>query len=200
MKLISASLDYEVFHASGKPSLKPTRITYKFKIRLEQLYKTALNLFSLKTQPFRKSAIVSVPCISIILFFSLTGFQEYEELGPYSIAQLNLKYVDWFNAGQIDSIGLMYQENACFIPYNHVEIHGRKNIKKYYRALYNSGFRFYKNESKVLMVKDSITVERGIWLANNNINYTGTYLAHWKLSSNGRWHIENSMSNGDNIK
>ena len=89
-------------------------------------------------------------------------------------------------------------DNACMIPDNYREIHGRENIKGYYHFLYNTGFRFTKNDSKTMIVSDSIAIDRGIWAANLNVNLTGTYLTQWKLF-NGKWYIENEMTNTDYI-
>lgn len=194
LKLIFQCLDYEMFNSSGKSAFEKNEMAHD-----SSAFRTGgLDIFDPSRYTLRTLALVSIPFISLILFFSLSGFQENETLAPYSVAELNRKYVHWFNDGQIDSIGFMYQKNACYIPFNHTEIHGRRNIVKWYNDLYESGFRFYKNESKAVIVTDSIIVERGVWHANNKTNMTGTYLTQWRRT-NGKWYVENGMSNGDNI-
>lgn len=182
LKLIFKNVDFEAFNRSER---KPKTADW--------------HILKIRTHPWGKWAFLSISLTSLVLFFSLSGFQENNEvLPPYSFSELNIKYVDWFNSGQIDSIGLLYLNNACAIPYNHEEIHGRKNIVKWYRSLYESGFRLYKRESKAIIETDSILIERGVWHGNNQINMTGTYLAQWRRL-NGRWYQENSMSNGDSL-
>ena len=201
IKLIFKNLDYDIYNSFGKLSYKLDRIAYRFNIRLEQFFKYVLDLFNLKTNTMRKLTILSVPCISIILLFLFIGLDtksQENKNAKATIAELNPKFVDWFNNGQIDSIGLMYLDNACMIPDNYREIHGRENIKGYYHFLYNTGFRFTKNDSKTMIVSDSIAIDRGIWAANLNVNLTGTYLTQWKLF-NGKWYIENEMTNTDYI-
>ena len=199
VKLIFESLDYEIYNSFGKFTYKLDRMAYRIKIWLEQFYKYVLDLFNLKTNTMRKIAILSVPCISIILFFLFIGLdtkaQDNEKVKE-TLTELNSKFVDWFNTGQIDSIGLMYLDNACMIPDNYREIHGREYIKGYYSFLYASGFRFTENKSKSIIISDSIAIDRGVWKADINIQMTGTYLTQWRFF-NGKWHIENEMTNTD---
>ena len=201
VKLIFTNLDYEIYNSFGKLSYRLDRTAYWVKIWLEQFYKYGLDLFNLKTNTMRKISILSVPCISIILlvlFMGLDAKAQDKEKVKAILTESNTKFVDWFNAGQIDSIGLNYLDNACMIPDNYREIHGRENIKAYYLFLYNTGFRFTSNESKLMIVTDSIAIDRGTWTSGLNINITGTYLSQWKLSD-GKWYIENEMTNADFI-
>ena len=103
---------------------------------------------------------------------------------------------NYYNTGQMDSIASMYRENSCMIPSNYKEIHGKENIKGYYLFLFNSGFRFTGGESKSLIITDSLAIDRGTWISGSNMNLTGTYLCQWKLSE-GKWYIENEMTNTD---
>jgi transcriptional regulator with XRE-family HTH domain/ketosteroid isomerase-like protein len=199
VKLIFESLDYDIYNSFGKFSYKLDRAAYRIKIWLEQFHKYILDLFNLKTNTMKKIAILSVPGISIILCFLFMGVEtqaQDNKKAKQTLTEFNSKFVDWFNTGQIDSIGLMYLENACMIPDSHQEIHGRENIKGYYSFLYASGFRFKENNSKYISVSDSIAVERGVWKADINNKMTGTYLTQWRLSD-GKWYIENEMSNTD---
>ncbi len=201
IKLIFESLDYEIYNSFGKFTYKLDRTAYRIKIWFEQFYKYVLDLFNLKTNTMRKIAILSVPCISIILFSLFIGVdtkaQDNEKVKE-TLIELNSKFVDWFNTGQIDSIGLMYLDNACMIPDNYREIHGREYIKGYYSFLYASGFRFTENKTESFIISDSITVDRGVWKADLNIKLTGTYLTQWRIL-NGKWYIENEMTNTDFI-
>jgi transcriptional regulator with XRE-family HTH domain len=201
VKLIFTNLDYEIYNSFGKLSYRLDRTAYRLRIWLGQFYKNSLDLFNLKTSTMRKIAILSVPFISIILLFIFSGLDtkaQNKEKVKATLTEFNLKFPDWFNSGQIDSIGLMYHVNACMIPDNYREIHGRENIKAYYLFLYNSGFRFTRTDSRSLIVSDSILIDRGIWSATLYSKLTGTYLSQWKLSD-GKRYIENEMTNSDFI-
>jgi transcriptional regulator with XRE-family HTH domain len=196
VKLIFESLDYDIYNSFGKFSYKLDRAVYRIKIWLEQFHKYILDLFNLKTNTMKKIAILSVPGISIILCFLFMGVEtqaQDNKKAKQTLTEFNSKFVDWFNTGQID---FMYLDNDCMIPDNHREIHGREHIKGYYSFLYASGFRFTETNSKSIIISDSIIVERGVWKADLNINLSGTYLTQWRLSD-GKWFIENEMTNTD---
>lgn len=199
IKLIFECLDYEIYNSFGKFTYKLDRTAYRIKSWPGQFYKYVLDLFNLKTNTMRKLTILSLPCISIVLFFLFAGLdtkaQDNDKVKE-TLTELNLKFVEWFNTGQIDSVGLMYLENACTIPDNYQEIHGRENIKAYYTFLYATGFRFTENKSKSIIISDSIAVDRGVWKADLNIKLTGTYLSQYRFI-NGKWLIENEMTNTD---
>jgi len=199
VKLVFASLEYEIYDSFGKLSYKLDRSAYRIKIWLEQFYSYILDLFNLKTNTVKKVSILSVTSISIILSFFFMGLDtkaQDKEKVEATLTELNIKFNDWYNTGQIDSIASLYRENSCMIPSNYKEIHGKENIKGYYLFLFNSGFRFTGGESKSLIITDSIAIDRGTWISGSNMNLTGTYLCQWKLSE-GKWYIENEMTNTD---
>jgi len=201
VKLIFANLEYEIYNSFGKLSYRLDRTAYRIQIWLEQFYKYVLDLFNLKTNTMRKITILSVPFISIILlllFMGLNTKAQDKEKVKATLSELNSNFINWFNTGELDSIGLMYLDNACMIPDNYREIHGRENIKGYYSFLYSTGFRFTENKSKSMIITDSIAIDRGVWSADLNIKLTGTYLTQWRLY-NGKLYIENEMTNTDFI-
>ena len=201
IKIIFKSLDYDVYNSFGKLSYMLDSLAYMVKNWLEQAYKYFLELFNLKTNTMRKLMILSVPFLSIFLVLLLSGLDtnaQNEQTAKNAINEANSNFVKWFNSGQIDSIGLLYLEKPCMIPDNYREIHGRENIKGYYHFLYNTGFRFTENKSKTIIISDSIAIDRGVWKAVLNDNLTGTYLTQWRLY-NGKWYIENEMTNTDFI-
>ncbi|MCT4647615.1 MAG: helix-turn-helix domain-containing protein [Carboxylicivirga sp.] len=201
IKLIFENLDYEIYNSFGKLSYKLDSTAYKTKIRLEQFYQYVLDLFNLKTNAMKKITILSVSCIFIICSLLMIGpdtkAQNKEDTRTH-LNQKNSDIVRWFNSGQIDSIANMYLHNACLIPDNYREIHHRENILAYYQFLYDTGFRFSQTQTKKLIITDSIAIDRGIWLAQSDLQLSGTYLTQWRLF-NGKWYIENEMSNADFI-
>ena len=199
VKLIFTNLEYDIYNSFGKFSYRLDRIAYRLQPWLEQFYKYVFDLFNLKTNTMRKITILSVPCVSIILVFLLIGTDtkaQNKEKVKAEMAEFNSKFIRWINDGQIDSIGLKYLDNACMIPDNYREIHGREKIIEYYSFLFASGFRFTETKSKSIIISDSIAVDRGVWSAGVNSRLTGTYLTQWRLSK-GKWYIENEMTNTD---
>ena len=73
VKLVFASLEYEIYDSFGKLSYKLDRSAYRIKIWLEQFYSYILDLFNLKTNTVKKVSILSVTSISIILSFFFMG-------------------------------------------------------------------------------------------------------------------------------
>lgn len=149
----------------------------------------------------KKITILSIPCISIALLLLFTGQEtkaQDKEMVRSELNNFNAEFVNWFNAGRMDSIGMVYNENSCLVPANYQEVHGREDIIAYYSFLYQSGFRFRENKSKTMIITDSIVVERGVWTGELEILLTGTYLTQWRFSD-GKWLIENEMTNTDYI-
>jgi transcriptional regulator with XRE-family HTH domain/ketosteroid isomerase-like protein len=197
VKLIFQCLDYQIYDSFGKFTYRLDRLAYRTRTGLVQFYKYVLDLFNLKTHTMRKTTILSLPCIAIILLFLFIGTESKAQSHDKIIARIalqNTKFSEWFNAGQMDSLGSTYLENACMIPSNYREIHGRENIKGYYSFLHATGFRFTENTSRSIVISDSILVDRGVWKAGQ---MTGTYLTQWRLCKNGEWYIENEMTNTD---
>lgn len=198
IKLIFENLDYDIYNSFGRLSYKLDRMAYRNKLRLGQINRYVLDLFNLKTKTMKKITILSVPLVSLLILFLFTGLDskaQNKEKIKVQITESNIRFVNWFNSGQIDSIGMMYMENACMVPANYKEIVGRENIKGYYLFLYNTGFRFSKTESKYFKVTDAVAVDRGIWTANA-ANMSGSYLSQWRFV-NGKWLIENEMTNSE---
>jgi DNA-binding XRE family transcriptional regulator/ketosteroid isomerase-like protein len=197
VKLIFQCLDYQIYDSFGKFSYRLDRLAYRTRTGLGLFYKNVLDLFNLKTHTMRKITILSLPVITTILLFLFieteSKAQDRDKIIS-GIATQNALFAEWFNTGQFDSLGMVYLQNACMIPSNYKEIHGRENIKGYYSFLYATGFRFTENTSKAIVISDSVLVDRGVWKAGQ---MTGTYLTQWRLNKDGKWYIENEMTNTD---
>lgn len=205
IKIIFKSLDYDVYNSFGKLSYMLDSLAYRIQKWPGQAYKYVLELFNLKTNTMRKLMILSLPFLSLFLIFLFSGLDtnaQNEETAKNAINESNLKFEKWFNSGQIDSLGLLYSANSCMVPANYKTIHGRENVKEYFRFLYNTGFRFTESKTNELIISDSIAVERGAWSANivsdSQFLMTGAYLTQWQLV-NGEWYIKNEMSHSDAI-
>ncbi len=206
IKIIFAALDYNIYDSTKSLTSRFIRIEGTISKWLEQLYKYVIDLFNLKTKTMKKITILSVPFFTICAFllFSYNSNVKAQNrqaiISKFEKASSSSKFIRLFNSGQIDSLGMLYLDNACIMPDFPSSIMGRENINDYNRQLFNQGFRFTNIKSTFKVVNDSIAVERGIWAINvNSIPIaTGISLTQWRYL-NGQWQIENSMSKTDKV-
>ncbi len=206
VKLIFTNLEYEIYNSFGKFSYRLDRIAYRTQTWLEQFYNYILDLFNLKTNTMRKITILSVPFFAICAFLLFSYSTNVKAQNRQSIinkfenTSSNSKFIRLFNSGQIDSLGMLYLNNACLMPDFPSAITGRENINDYYRQLFNQGLRFSNIKTSFTVVNDSIAVERAIWAINTNSipSLTGASLTQWHYL-NGQWWIENAMSKTDKV-
>ncbi|MDP3311790.1 helix-turn-helix domain-containing protein [Lutibacter sp.] len=206
IKLIFENLDYEIYNSFGKFSYKLDRIAYRFKIRLEQFYKYIIDLFNLKTNTMKKLTILSIPFFALITFLlfsynsNVNAQNRQTIMNKFEDASSNSKFMQLFNSGEIDSLGMLYLNDASLIPDFPSSIVGRENIIGYYRQLFNQGFHFTNIKTTFKVVNDSIAVERELWaIKTNSIPIiTGASLIQWHYL-NGQWQIENLMSKTDKV-
>ncbi len=206
VKVIFECLDYGIYDSFGKFSYKLDRMAYRLKLWLEQLYRYVLDLFNLKTNTVKKITILSVPFLALCAFlaFSISSNAKAQSkqliLAKFEDARSASKFMRLFNTGQIDSLGMLYLENACIMPDFPSAIEGRANIIDYNKQLYEGGFRFSSIKSDFTLVNDFLAVERGSWaITLNSVPVsTGLSLTQWHYID-GEWLIENSMFKTDKI-
>ena len=206
IKLIFENLNYKIYNSFGKLSYRLDRTAYRIKRWLGLFYNYGLDLFNLKTNTMKKLTILSVPffAISAFLFFtynSLVNAQSMQViLASFEEVSSNSRFIRLFNSGEIDSLGMLYHHDACFMPDFPSPITGRENIIDYYSQLYNQGFQFTELKSTFTVVNDSIAVERDLWSISSISTpvLTGSSLTQWRYTD-GRWWIENAMSKTDRV-
>lgn len=206
IKIIFAALDYSIYDSTKSLTSRLMRIERIVVKWLEQLYKYVIDLFNFKTDTMKKITILSVPFIAIcaLLLFSYNSNVKAQSrqaiIKKYEKASSNSDFIRLFNSGEIDSLCMIYQINAYFMPDFPSIITGRENIGDYYRQLFNQGFRFTNLESTYTKISDSIAVERDVWAINSIVNtvLTGVSLTQW-CYMDGQWSIENSMSKTDKV-
>jgi transcriptional regulator with XRE-family HTH domain len=204
IKMIFAALDYNIYDSSKSITSRFMRVEHTVSKWLEQLYKYVIDLFNLKTNTMKKITILSVPFFAICAFLlfsynsNVKAQTKQAMIAKFEKASSGSKFTRLFNAGQIDSLGMLYLDNACIMPDFPSTITGRGNINDYYRQLFNQGFRFTNIKTTFRVVNDSIAVERGVWAINvHSVPIaTGVSLNQWHYL-NGQWWIENSMSKTD---
>jgi transcriptional regulator with XRE-family HTH domain len=204
LKVIFATLDYEFYDSSEVQRNKFSKTGFIISYWLEQAYEYVIDLFNLKTNKMKKLMILSVPVIAIgtlLLFFYSSNAKAQSKVeirAKFEIACSNSKFMNLYNSGNIDSIGLLYHDNACLMIDLPSTINGRKAIADYYKQLYNQGLRFTNIKTVSRNISDSFAVERGIWalgLSSAPIA-TGIFITQWHYK-NGAWCIENAISKTD---
>lgn len=200
IRIIFAALDYNIYDSSKRLS---NRLINNELIlnRLGHLYKYVIDLFNLKTHTMKKLLILSLPfltiCTVLILAYnsSAKAQSKMKIREQLEIASSNTKFMEFFNAGQIDSISVRYMDNACLMPDQYPMTNDIKSIHQYFSQLYDRGLRFAKLNSVSKIVTDSIAIDRGVWdvSLNSVVVSSGTYLTQWHYV-NGKWKIENEMS------
>jgi transcriptional regulator with XRE-family HTH domain len=206
IKTIFTALDYNFYDSTKEQSNRFTTIGSIISNWLEQSYKYFLELFNFKTNKMKKLIILSIPivtiCIVMLFAFSSNAKAQTRKAIREKLEKTSstLKFVQWFNSGQIDSISMRYLDNACMMPDEYPILHDRKSIYEYFKQLYDRGLRFTENKSVSIVISDSIAVDRGVWTVNlNSVPIsTGIYLTQWHYL-NEKWFIENEMSKSDKI-
>jgi transcriptional regulator with XRE-family HTH domain len=202
IKIIFTVLDYNIYDSAK--SITSMFMSFERAVSnwSEQLYKYVMDLFNLKTNTMKKLMILSVPFITIclVLIFSINSSAKAQAKLAIreNFERTSSKYIEWFNSGQIDSLGLLYLANACSMQPNGPTILGRENIVSSYLQMYNQGLRFSKLKSTFSVISDSLAVDRGVWNISDNsiVIASGNYLCQWHYI-NGKWWIENEMSKLD---
>lgn len=165
---------------------------------LEQMYNYTLELFNLKTNTMKKITILSTPallCLVVLFFTSFSASAQHKKKIKADFDDMNVEFIKWFNAGQIDSIGTMYHIHATFMPTGSPELKGREAIEGYYYFLYNAGFRFTENKSNDITIKKDLVIDKGTWRIKTSTTEEiyGNYLSNWCYIDN-KWYIDSEMS------
>ena len=208
IKTIFSALDYKFYDSQENLSNKFSKHALFISKRFEHLYRYFHELFNLKTNTMRKVSILSVPIfalLSLFLFFCFRSSAQDNIKIQKQIDISNKKFVQWFNSGQIDSLGLLYIDNANLIfdnifPIfndNLPAIKGRDGIKSYYTFYNLQKINFIERKSKKMVFDNSTVVDIGIIQLNgDSLKIKGTYFCQWHYKD-GKWVIENEMFNFD---
>ena len=206
IRIIFAALDYNVYDSSEVTLSRFTKTGFIITNWLEHLYKYVIDLFNLKTNTMKKLIILSMPFIGICTFLllsyssSVKAQTKTEILEKFEITSSNSRFMQLFNSGQIDLLGLEYLDNTCLMTDLPSTINGRKAVVDYNKQLFDQGFRFTNIKSISRNFSDSFVVERGMWAVS--INFvpiaTGIFINQWHYI-NGQWLIENAISKTDKM-
>jgi transcriptional regulator with XRE-family HTH domain len=188
LRAIFAVLDYD-FNASLDNSESKSNTTgLAFKKWLEQFYLYVLDLFNLKTNTMKKISILSITTLSLALIL-VTVFSESEAQTTAqikkNIIQSNKNFIEWFNAGQVDSIASLYDKDACLEGRGC----GKDFIVDYYK-LETTKYKCQELATSNITVNNDIALETGIWKFKlpTGVSLSGNYRSEWRLVNN-KWVI-----------
>ncbi len=194
VKLIFATLDYEIYSSFGKLSYKLDRMAYRLKIWLGQFYKYVLDLFNLKANTMRKITTLTAVflLIAIGLFFLTTESKAQSKSQVREIIEkLNNDLLVNFNNGEIDLMLTAYREDACLLPENCC---GIPCIKRHWSIELAKGYKFVELKTLSLSVSDTIAVEKGrfkiAWPSGPEMK--GMYLTEWRYADH-QWKMVNDV-------
>ncbi|MDR3652051.1 MAG: helix-turn-helix domain-containing protein [Paludibacter sp.] len=134
IKIIFSALECNMNDFSKNQSNKFTKAGFIVSKWLEQFYINVIDLFNFKTNKMKKLMILSVPLITIclVMLFLFSANVKAQTLiairEKLEKTSSNLKFEQWFNSGQIDSISMRYLKNACMMPDQYPTINDRKNM------------------------------------------------------------------------
>ena len=196
VKIIFKALDYSIHYLSQIKSAKQNEQLAVSYDEPGQFYKYFIDLFNLKTNTMKKISILtlSISLIFLSIFFinnqSLAQSTEKLEM---AINEANNKYLDWYNAGKIDSILTLYHDDACLIT--NKNNYGKEMIRQELSKTLGLNYKFVNLKSNSLNFSKKMAVDRGEFLIRfeNGLEVKGTYLTEWAYVKR-KWLIVNDIS------
>ena len=196
LKIIFKALDYSIHYLSQKKPGMPGNQAPEHLNWPGQFYKYFIDLFNLKTNTMKKISILTISLSLIvfsILIFNNQGLAQSSKKLEMAINEGNKNYLKWYNAGKIDSILTLYDENACVITERNN--YGKEMIRKQLLETMELEYKFVSLKSTSINSNKKIAVDRGEWIIRfeNGQEVKGTYLTEWAYI-NRKWLIVNDIS------
>jgi ketosteroid isomerase-like protein len=142
----------------------------------------------------------------IFIFFSLfliastvVTAQSAEEVRKI-IEQQNANAARWYTEGNIDSLVLIFAEDAWQMPPNNLPLIGREAIRKFWSQVVQWGKWEFTFQTQDVSVSSGMAVERGKYVLKFtagshappefvSFEDHGNYLVHWRLEKDGQWRV-----------
>ena len=170
---------------------------------ISEIKNPIMSLFNFKTNATKKIIILSVVSISLLSTFYITKSYRTQKLKAkhINLTNLNHKFIEYYNTGQLDSLSTLFTEDTWFMDVERQAFKNKKDIIKHYKTIYDLKIRIKEAETNFRVISDSIAVDRGNWFIGNKENsiaYHLFYMRQWRYY-NGKWQIENLITNTDYI-
>jgi ketosteroid isomerase-like protein len=142
----------------------------------------------------RTAAILTVAALA----GCATGPKQSADDVKQLIDQNNENAMRWYASGDIDSLALMFAEDAWQMPPNSAPLVGRESIRGFWRDAMKWGKWEFTLQALNVSVSGPIAVERGKYSLKftagaaappgmSSFQDRGHYLVHWRLEPDGKW-------------
>jgi uncharacterized protein (TIGR02246 family) len=142
----------------------------------------------------RTAAILALAAVAGCVMAPKQGADDVKRL----IEQNNANAVRWYASGDIDSLALMFAEDAWQMPPNSAPLIGRESIRQFWRGAVKWGKWEFTLQALDVSVSGPVAVERGRYALKftaggaappgmSSFQDRGHYLVHWRLEPDGRW-------------
>lgn len=102
--------------------------------------------------------------------------------------------------GDVQTLALLFAEDAWQMPPNNPPLVGRNAIREFWRAAVQWGSWNFTLTVQAVAVSDPIAIERGKYILNfaagsnappgvSSFEDRGNYLVHWQHEADGEWRI-----------
>ncbi|HET6469683.1 MAG TPA: SgcJ/EcaC family oxidoreductase [Geminicoccaceae bacterium] len=81
------------------------------------------------------------------------------------VAGNNQKWNDAFNSGNVDAVAALYTRDATVLPHTHDVITGAENIRSFWKAVVDGGFRDHTIEVIDVYGKGDVAYQTARWTA-----------------------------------
>ncbi len=196
VKIIFKALDFSIHYLSQSKSGNLDDQASEPLNRPGQFYKYFIDLFNLKTNTMKKISILTIS-LSLIVFsvflINNQGFAQSSKKLEMAINEANDNYLKWYNAGKVDSILTLYDEDACLI--SDQNYFGKEMIRKKLSETLKMEYKFIQLNSTSIKSNKKLAVDRGEWLIRfeDGTEVKGAYLTEWSYIGR-KWMITNDIS------
>lgn len=194
LRTIFAALEYNLEESlesengrSGNSGFTPSKWPGQF-------YRYVFDLFNLKTNTMKKISILSVLIVTVVgvVLMTIASDSKAQTLAQVKkeLELSNINFVNWFNAGQVDSIMTQYHKDACVVSQGC----GLAFIRDYYTGL-SSNYKFKVCTVDDVSISNSMAVSKGKWTISlpDGEEVKGEYINEWRLVDN-KWMVIKEMA------
>lgn len=112
----------------------------------------------------------------------------------------NANAAKWYASGDVDSLALLFAEDAWQMPQNSPPLVGREAIRQFWAQAMKFGKWNFSLQTQTVSVSGPIAIERGKYVLKfgagtgappgmNSFVDHGNYLVYWRKGSDGEWRV-----------